>query len=83
MQLTSVQIIDGLRHQLNAYWCNEWLFDQQVNDNNPLTALFIETRNSINKKKFCVSVWLLFVTVWLQPQMISTHLLGPTIGYHS
>ena len=35
-QLTSSQIVDGLRHQLDAYWHNEWPFDQQVDDNNPL-----------------------------------------------
>ena len=25
---TSSQIVDGLRHQLDAYWHNEWPFDQ-------------------------------------------------------
>jgi hypothetical protein len=35
-QLTPAQIVDGLRRQLDAYWRNEWPFDQQVENHDPL-----------------------------------------------
>jgi hypothetical protein len=34
--LSPVQIVDDLRHQLDAYWRNEWPFNQPVKDNDPL-----------------------------------------------
>ena len=36
MQLTTAQIVDGLRHQIDAYWRGEWPFDQKVENNDPL-----------------------------------------------
>jgi hypothetical protein len=36
-QLTAAEIVDGLRVQLDAFWQNEWPFDQQVENNNPLS----------------------------------------------
>jgi len=34
--LTSAEIVDGLRRQLDTFWRAEWPFDQQVNDHDPL-----------------------------------------------
>ena len=35
--LTAAQIVDGLRVQLDAFWRNEWPFDQQVENNDALS----------------------------------------------
>jgi hypothetical protein len=35
-QLTPAQIVEGLRHQFDAYWRGEWPFDQKVENDNPL-----------------------------------------------
>jgi hypothetical protein len=35
-QLTPAQIVDGLRRQFDAYWRNEWPFDQHVENHDPL-----------------------------------------------
>jgi hypothetical protein len=35
-ELSPAQIIEDLRHQLEAYWHNEWPFDIPVKDGNPL-----------------------------------------------
>jgi hypothetical protein len=34
--LSCAQVVDDLRRQLEAYWRNEWPFNQQVTDNDPL-----------------------------------------------
>jgi hypothetical protein len=36
-QLTAAQIVDGLRVQLDAFWLNEWPFDQQLENDDPLS----------------------------------------------
>jgi hypothetical protein len=36
-QLAAAEIVDGLRVQLDAFWWNEWPFDQQVENNDPLS----------------------------------------------
>ena len=35
--LSRAQIVDGLRTQLEAYWRDEWPFNQPVKDNDPLS----------------------------------------------
>lgn len=34
--LSPVEIVDGLKNQLGAFWHNKWPFDQQVSGGNPL-----------------------------------------------
>ncbi|KAG0700235.1 ribonuclease H-like domain-containing protein, partial [Suillus ampliporus] len=34
--LSQAQVVDGLRHQLEAFWRNEWPFNEPVKDGNPL-----------------------------------------------
>jgi cytochrome b len=34
--LSAADIVSGLRHQIEAFWRDEWPFDQQVKDGNPL-----------------------------------------------
>ena len=36
-ELSAVRIVEDLRHQLEAYWHNEWPFDTPVKDGDPLT----------------------------------------------
>ena len=35
--LSHAQIVDGLRTRLEAYWRDEWPFNQLVKDNDPLS----------------------------------------------
>ncbi|KAG1891136.1 ribonuclease H-like domain-containing protein [Suillus subluteus] len=34
--LSAAEIASGLRHQIEAFWCDEWPFNQQVKEGNPL-----------------------------------------------
>jgi hypothetical protein len=34
--LSPNQIIDGMKNQLDAYWWGKWLFDQEIENSDPL-----------------------------------------------
>jgi hypothetical protein len=35
-ELSPSEVVDGLRHQLEAFWHNEWPFKEPVKDGDPL-----------------------------------------------